>query len=176
MNYLGGYTAELQARVQGLLEQGELGVWLLARYPDAHGLRTDRALYGYIQQLKTEFLRGAEPLSRACCDSKLHTVAHALGTHTTVSRVQGSRLKAKREIRVAALFKDTPLPFLTMIAVHELAHFKEREHNRAFYQLCAYMAPDYHQLEFDLRVYLTHLEAGGAKLWAAPGADGRSAD
>ena len=65
MNYLGGYTAELQARVQGLLEQGELGVWLLARYPDAHGLRTDRALYGYIQQLKTEFLRGAEVLEPA---------------------------------------------------------------------------------------------------------------
>jgi predicted metal-dependent hydrolase len=63
-----------------------------------------------------------------------------------------------------------------MIAVHELAHFKEREHNRAFYQLCAYMAPDYHQLEFDLRVYLTHLEAGGAKLWAAQGADGRGTD
>ena len=176
MNYLGHYAPELQARVQGLLKQGELGAWLLARYPKGHGLRTDRALYDYIQGLKTEFLRGAEPLSRACFDSKLHTVAHALGTHTTVSRVQGSRLKAKREIRVAALFKDTPLPFLTMIAVHELAHFKEREHNRAFYQLCAYMAPDYHQLEFDLRVYLTHLEAGGAKLWVTPGAEGRSAD
>ena len=176
MNYLGHYAPELQARVQGLLEQGELGAWLLARYPKAHGLRTDRALYDYVQGLKTEFLRGAEPLSRACFDSKLHTVAHALGTHTTVSRVQGSRLKAKREIRVAALFKDTPLPFLTMIAVHELAHFKEREHNRAFYQLCAHMAGDYHQLEFDLRVYLTHLEAGGAKLWVMPGAEGRSTD
>ncbi len=41
-----------------------------------------------------------------------------------------------------------------MIVVHELAHLKEREHDKAFYQLCAHMEPDYHQLEFDCRVYL----------------------
>jgi hypothetical protein len=46
-----------------------------------------------------------------------------------------------------------------MIVVHELAHLKEFEHNKAFYQLCTHMVPDYHQLEFDLRLYLTHLEA-----------------
>ncbi|WP_295921067.1 YgjP-like metallopeptidase domain-containing protein, partial [uncultured Xanthomonas sp.] len=40
----------------------------------------------------------------------------------------------------------------------ELAHLKESAHNKAFYQLCAHMTPDYHQLEFDLRLYLTQLE------------------
>ena len=168
MNYLGHYAPELQARVQGLLEQGELGAWLLARYPKGHGLRTDRALYDYIQGLKTEFLRSAEPLSRACFDSKLHTVAHALGTHTTVSRVQGSRLKTKHEIRIASLFKDAPPEFLRMIVVHELAHLRERAHDKPFYKLCAHMEPDYHQLEFEVRVYLTHLEATGERLWAKP--------
>jgi len=39
--------------------------------------------------------------------------------------------------------------------VHELAHLKERAHDKAFYALCQHMAPDYHQLEFDLRLYLT---------------------
>jgi predicted metal-dependent hydrolase len=92
---------------------------------------------------------------------------NALGTHTTVSRVQGSKLKSKREIRVASLFKDTPEPFLKMIVVHELAHLREREHDKAFYQLCAHMEPAYHQLEFEVRVYLTHLEATGERLWAA---------
>jgi hypothetical protein len=29
------------------------------------------------------------------------------------------------------------------------------------------MEPDYRQLEFDLRVYLTHLEATGRVLWPA---------
>jgi hypothetical protein len=49
--------------------------------------------------------------------------------------VQGSKLKSKREIRVANLFREMPPEFLRMIAVHELAHLKEREHHKAFYQL-----------------------------------------
>jgi hypothetical protein len=83
-----------------------------------------------------------------------------------VSRVQGSKLKAKREIRVATLFRDGPAQFLRMIAVHELAHIREKAHDKAFYSLCTHMEPDYHQLEFDVRLYLTHLDGGGAPLWA----------
>jgi hypothetical protein len=45
-----------------------------------------------------------------------------------------------------------------MIVVHELAHLKEREHGRAFYALCEHMEGDYHQLEFDLRLWLTARE------------------
>ncbi|MEJ2468576.1 MAG: DUF45 domain-containing protein, partial [Campylobacterales bacterium] len=62
---------------------------------------------------------------------------------------------------IASLFKRVPEPFLNMIVAHELAHLKEREHNKAFYQLCEHMAPGYHQLEFDLRLYLVHLERFG---------------
>jgi predicted metal-dependent hydrolase len=53
-----------------------------------------------------------------------------------------------------------------MIVVHELAHLRERDHDKAFYQLCTYMEPNYHQLEFEVRVYLTHLEHSGERLWA----------
>jgi len=60
-----------------------------------------------------------------------------------------------------------PAEFLRMIVVHELAHLKEQEHNKAFYQLCLHMEPDYHQLEFDLRAYLTYLDAAGQSLWQA---------
>jgi predicted metal-dependent hydrolase len=94
-------------------------------------------------------------------------IRNALGTHTTVSRVQGGKLKAKREIRVASLFKGVPLPWLRMIVVHELAHMKERDHDKAFYSLCTHMEPDYSQLEFDLRLYLTHLDGGGEPLWSS---------
>jgi predicted metal-dependent hydrolase len=79
------------------------------------------------------------------------------------SRVQGGQLKAKREIRIAGVFRTTPADFLKMIVVHELAHLKERAHDKAFYQLCEHMEPDYHQLEFDLRVYLTWRDAQAAR-------------
>ena len=51
-----------------------------------------------------------------------------------VITVQGNRLKAKAEIQIAALFRDAPAPFLRMIVVHELAHLREKAHNKAFYQ------------------------------------------
>jgi predicted metal-dependent hydrolase len=168
LKFLQGYPPETQAQVRQMLDGGRVGPWLLQKYPAAHGVRTDRSLYDYVQSLKTEHLRGAETLSKVAFDSKLQIVQHALGTHTTVSRVQGAKLKAKREIRIASLFKDGPPEFLKMIAVHELAHLRERAHDKAFYQLCAYMEPAYHQLEFELRLYLTHLECGGARLWEAP--------
>ena len=161
------YPVDVQSQVQQRLAGGTLGAWLLARHPGAHGLRTDKLLYSFVQDIKDSYLRGSDPLARVMFDSKLQVVAHALGTHTTVSRVQGARLKANRDIRIAALFTDTPLAFLKMIAVHELAHFKERAHDRAFYQLCTYMEPHYHQLEFELRVYLTLLEATGQRLWGS---------
>ena len=165
--YLQGYPTETLAQVQALHSAGRIGPWLLQRHPHAHGLRTDRALYDYVQAIKADYLRGREPVTKVAYDSKLQVVAHALGTHTAVSRVQGSKLKAKREIRIASMFKDAPEPFLSMIAVHELTHLREREHNKAFYQLCRHMQPDYFQLEFEVRVYLTHLDGGGPRLWQA---------
>lgn len=167
MKYLSGYPDSLKAQVQQLMAQERLGDMLLAKYPRAHDIRTDKALYDYVMDLKNTFLRNAEPLSKVAFDSKLHVIAHALGTHTAISRVQGSKLKAKREIRVATLFKDVPAEFLKMIAVHELAHIKEKAHDKAFYQLCTYMEPQYHQYEFDLRVYLTHIDAAGKLDWPA---------
>ena len=67
----------------------------------------------------------------------------------------GGQLKARKEIRIASLFRETPPEFLHMIAVHELAHLRELSHNKAFYQLCEHMLPGYGQMEFDLRLWLT---------------------
>lgn len=168
--YLQAYPEDLRNQVRQLLEQQGLAAWLRRKYPGAHGIRTDGALYQYVTTLKNEYMRGAEAVSKVAFDSKIHVIRNALGLHSTVARVQGSRLKAKREIRVAALFRDAPLEFLRMIAVHELAHLREREHGRAFYQLCEHMEPTYHQLELDLRLYLTHLDQGGERLWGSSAA------
>jgi UTP pyrophosphatase len=156
--YLRGYAPELLAQVQQLIAERKLLSSVLRRYPQTHEVRTDRALYDYASALKAEHLRNADPLAKVAYDNKLHVIQNALGTHTTVSRVQGTKLKAKREIRVASVFKDAPAEFLKMIVVHELAHLKVREHDKAFYALCTHMAPDYHQLEFDVRLWLTARE------------------
>lgn len=162
MSYLAGYPAELVAGVPALIAEGRLARTVLQRYPEPHAVRTDGALYDYVAGLKALHMRQSVPLAKAIFDQKLHIVRNALGTHTAVSRVQGSSLKAKREIRIASLFKDAPAAFLKMIVVHELAHLKERDHDRAFYALCRHMAPDYHQLEFDVRLWLTGVEMEGA--------------
>jgi UTP pyrophosphatase len=159
LKYLSGYPDHVQARVRELIEQGRLGAVLAEKYGQAHAVRNDGQLRDYVQALKDQYLRKAVPLSKVIYDSKLQVMKHALGTHTAISRVQGDKLKASREIRIATVFRDAPAEFLKMIVVHELAHLKEAEHNKAFYQLCTHMAPDYHQLEFDLRLYLTHLDA-----------------
>ncbi len=168
-NYLAGYPAELVAPVQRMIAEGRLGAALLRKYPLAHEIRTDRALFDYVQELKNDCMRNVGQLSRVAFDSKMHVIRNALGTHTTISRVQGGKLKAKREIHVATVFRDMPEDFLRMIVVHELAHFKESAHDKHFYQLCRHMEPDYHQLEFDVRVYLSYLAAGGPALWAPAG-------
>lgn len=175
MKYLAHYPEPLQAQVRPLAEAGRLGELLLRRHPQAHGIRTDGALYDYTLALKTEFMRQAQPIAKVQFDSKLHVVRHALGTHTTVSRVQGNKLKARREIRIATLFREVPLELLRMIVVHELAHLRVREHDKAFYALCTHMEPDYHQHEFDLRLYLTHLDLGGPALWQPTSAAGAQA-
>jgi predicted metal-dependent hydrolase len=167
-NYLAGYPTALAAQVQGLIENKQLAELLLKKYPTAHDVRTDKALYAFVQGLKDAHLRNAGQLSKVAFDSKLHVIRNALGTHTSISRVQGAKLKTKREIRIANLFKDMPEAFLRMIVVHELAHMKERNHDKAFYQLCQHMEPEYHQLELDLRAYLSYLDAMGTALWSAP--------
>jgi UTP pyrophosphatase len=161
LRYLAGYSEQVTGQVRQLINEQRLGQVLLKRYPLVHEIKTDRALYTYTVELKNQFLRKAPPLSKVVFDNRISVIHDALGLHSFFSRVQGGKLKAKSEIRIGAVFKTAPLEYLRMIVVHELAHLKEKEHNKAFYSLCEHMEPAYHQLEFDLRLYLTHLELVG---------------
>ncbi|AUU99639.1 M48 family metallopeptidase [Phytobacter ursingii] len=160
LTYLQGYPETLLAQVQTLITQNRLGEVLRKRYPDTHNITTDKALYVYTLDFKNQFLRNAPQINKVAYDSKIHVLKNALGLHTAVSRVQGGKLKAKAEIRVATVFRQAPEAFLRMIVVHELAHLKEKEHNKAFYQLCCHMEPQYHQLEFDMRLWLLCKDEG----------------
>jgi UTP pyrophosphatase len=161
LKYLQAYPAALQEQVRQLLAQYRLGDYLSQRYPHKHAVQSDKALYGYALALKQEHLRNAPAIDKVLFDNRLDLTHRALGLHTAISRVQGGKLKAKKEIRIASLFKDAAPEFLRMIVVHELAHFKESDHNKAFYQLCEHMLAGYHQLEFDLRIYLTYRDMQG---------------
>lgn len=161
LKYLSAYAPKLQQQILQLLEQNRLTDYLLKKYPTVNSVPNDNALRDYVMTLKNHYLKKSQPLSKIVFDKKIHVVNNALGLHSFVSRVQGGKLKSKNEIRISTLFKNTPVEFLNMIVVHELAHLKEKEHNKAFYQLCQHMLPDYHQIEFDVRVFLTHLDEKG---------------
>ena len=162
LKYLAGYSEKVTEQVGQLIAENNLAGALLKRYPTAHDIRSDRALYDYTLGLKNEYLRNSQPLSKVAYDGKISILHQALGLHSFVSRVQGAKLKSKNEIRIASVFKLAPIEFLKMIVVHELAHLKERDHDKAFYRLCEHMEPAYHQLEFDMRLYLTCLDLGGS--------------
>lgn len=154
LKYLHHYPLDLQDKIRNLQTQGLLGEYLSARYPQLHSILTDKALYQYANEIKQTFLRTSPLLDKVNYDNRLGIEHHALGLNTAISRVQGGKLKAKIEIKISSLFKTAPVDFLRMIVVHELAHLKERNHDKAFYQLCQHIEPGYHQLEFDCRVYL----------------------
>jgi UTP pyrophosphatase len=162
--YLAHYSPSVVQQVRTMLERNQLGDWLRSKHQSIHSVANDNDLRDYVLDLKSHFLKKTAPLSKIAFDNKIHVVNQALGLHSYVARVQGNKIKRKNELRVSTLFKQTPELFLNMIVVHELAHLKEKDHNKAFYQLCQHMLPDYHQIEFEVRVYLTELEHSG-KVW-----------
>lgn len=127
-----GLSGEFTSQVRTLIAEQRLGAVLEKRYPRTHDFATDKALWQYTQDLKNQFLRNAPPLNKVMYDSKIHVLKNALGLHTAVSRVQGGKLKAKAEIRVATVFRNAPEPFLRIIVVHELAHLKEKSTTKPF--------------------------------------------
>ena len=152
--HLAGYPPSVHERVAQLVAEGRLGEHLARRYPGRHAIQTDADLYAYTLELKQSYMQRSPPLHKVIWQNKMDVMQNVLGLHTAISRVQGGRLKAKAEIRIASLLKGIAPEFLEMVVVHELAHLREQEHNKAFYQLCRHMLPGYDQIEFDLRLLL----------------------
>src|SRR6266545_694895 len=83
--YLAGYSEQIISQVGQLIAEDRLSSYLMQKYPTAHDVRTDKALYDFTVEIKNEFLRTAQPLSRVMYDGKIHVIQQALGTHTFVS-------------------------------------------------------------------------------------------
>ena len=154
-NYIQHYPQGLQDQVQQMLDNGRLESYIQNKYPKQHQIVSDKLLREYVLDIKNHYIKKSAPLSKIIFDPKIHVINNALGLHSFVSRKQGNKLKAKNEIRISSIFKQCPEDFLKMIVVHELAHLKEKDHNKGFYNLCQNMLPDYFQLEFDMRCYLS---------------------
>lgn len=161
LEFIAHYPEHLKEQIRHLIAQEKLGAYLLSKYPTTHSLTSDKALYAYVMEIRSEFLRKSEPITKVLYDGKISDINDALGLHRVTIKNHGGRLRSKSEIRVSSVFKNTPEAFLRMIVVHELSHLKEKEHNKAFYALCEKMEPSYHQLEFDVRLYMTHLALFG---------------
>jgi predicted metal-dependent hydrolase len=161
LKYISNYPQQVKDQVLQLVAQNNLADYLLNKYPTTHQFVTDKSLREYAVSIKNQYIKKSSPLSQVIYDPKIHVINNALGLHTFVSRVQGNKLKSKHEIRVSDVFRKSPEEFLRMIVVHELAHLKEKGHNKAFYKLCCHMSSDYHQIELDMRLYLTQLALNG---------------
>jgi len=161
LRYISSYPQQVKDQALQLIEQDNLADYLLKKYPTIHQFVNDKSLREYAVAIKNQYIKKSSPLSQVVYDPKIHVINNALGLHTFISRVQGNKLKRKNEIRISDVFRKSPEPFLRMIVAHELAHLKEKDHNKAFYKLCCHMSSDYHQLEFDMRLYLTQLAING---------------
>jgi len=158
LKYFQGYSDTVRDQVSNLIDSGKLKSYLKNKYPNFHSINSDKLLYEYTNDLKQTYMRKAPQISKVIYEKQKDLVTNALGTHSFISRNHGGKLKSKHEIRIAMFLKDAPQEMLQMLVVHELAHFKEKDHNKAFYKLCLHMQPDYHQVELDLRLYLVLLD------------------
>lgn len=158
LRYIQGYPDNIIKQVEQLISSGKFCSWFNKRYPENHQIKSEKALFDYAMAIKNQYMKKGSPISKVVYDSKIHLINNALGLHSVISRAHGGKLKSKNEIRIASVFKEAPEPLLRMLVVHELAHLKEKEHDKAFYSLCCHMEPDYHQLEFDARLFMISKE------------------
>ncbi len=153
--YLNGYPENILKQVDELIKEGKLKNYILGKYPKNHNIKSSKELYNYTVKIKNEFMKKAPPISKVEYSDRAEVLQNALGLHKFINRVHGNKIKKINEILVSSVFINAPEEFLRMVVVHELAHFKEKEHNKAFYALCQNMMSDYFQIEFDMRLFLT---------------------
>lgn len=158
LKYFTGYPEHIITQVTQLIENGQLRDYFAKKYPAAHQIRSEKLLYQYTDTLKSRFLKNTPRLTSVKFKKQKDLVKNALGTHTFKRTAHGKKLKANHEIAIAEQLKYAPEPLLKALVVHELAHFKEKDHNKSFYNLCCHMEPQYHQLELDMRLFLVLVE------------------
>lgn len=156
--YIQGYPPELIEQVTRLHQEGKLSGHIHKKYPESHSVHSNKQLHEFVHDIKNDYMKRSSPIHKVEYHKGVDLVG-ALGTHTHRKIQHGQKLKSRAEVRISPLLKEAPLELMRMVVVHEIAHLVEKDHNKAFYQLCEHMEPDYHQMEFDLRLWLVSREA-----------------
>ncbi|WP_440053474.1 M48 metallopeptidase family protein [Pseudoalteromonas sp. T1lg65] len=159
--YFSQYSAQVQQQVEQLIKAKKLAEYFFKKYPKPHLIRNEKQLYQYVETLRQRYLKNAAKVTLAKYEKRKNLVLNALGTHTFKTTKHGKKLKTSHQIHISDELKTAPEAMLHVLVVHELAHFKEKDHNKAFYQLCTHMEPHYHQLELELRLFMVMCELEG---------------
>lgn len=85
MKYLLAYSEEIRSQVSLLINQGRLSDVLLKKYHAGHEIRTDKALYTYVLNLKNEYIRNEQTPNKIIFDNDIRAIQRALGLHTAIS-------------------------------------------------------------------------------------------
>lgn len=160
IDYFKGYPQRIRDHFEHLIQNGHAKAYLIKKYPVGHKINTDKQLYEYTNEIRLNFMKKSPQAHKVKYEKQKDLIRNALGTHTFISRNHGGKLKSKHEIRIAASLKNAPEAMLKMLVVHELAHFKEKDHNRSFYNLCEYMQPNYCEVELDTLLYVSLVDQG----------------
>ena len=86
--YFQGYPPHIIEQVLQLFNGDRAVNYLKGKYPDAHSITSDKALYSYATELKKRYLKNALPFGRAAFKKQGDMVTNALGTHTFVCKVK----------------------------------------------------------------------------------------
>ncbi|MCF2908024.1 DUF45 domain-containing protein [Pseudoalteromonas sp. DL2-H2.2] len=164
LQYFAHYPSSLQAQIKPLLEGDKLATYFRAKYPHGHQCQSTQALYDYCHDYKNKYLKNVPRLHKVSYAKGRDLMTGTLGHHSQTRKQHGGKVKTRYEIALSQQLKYAPEAVLRALVVHELAHFKELDHNKAFYQLCCHMEPDYHQLELDLRLFIV-LDRLGANFY-----------
>lgn len=167
LQYFQHYPPSLQAQIEALLEPSKLANYFKNKYPQGHQLQHTQALYDYCHVYKNKYLKNVPRLHKVHYAKGRDLMTGTLGHHSQTRKQHGGKVKTRYEIVLSQLVKHAPEAVLRALVVHELAHFKELDHNKAFYQLCCHMEPDYHQLELDLRLFIV-LDKLGSNFYQSP--------
>jgi hypothetical protein len=165
LKYLENYPDNIKEAVKRLIEKKELGLYLKNKYPDINIYNKDKDLYLLSKKIKDKHMKKQKLPERIIYDNKIELENYALGLHSYIPKKQGKKIKMTNEIKISSRFKKLPFEFMENVLVHELCHLKEKEHNKAFYNLCQSIRPNYFQVDLDIRIYLTYKEIFGSVLW-----------